>query len=104
MYGLVSPTINFPLSGEFNPTTPVPKNGSIQFAFEISIPERSITSFIQGTSLVFIPCDFIGGIIVDIFIFLTYSTLQLETQDIPDMFLGYDNWGLQCQRFLHLLC
>lgn len=103
MCGLVSPTINFPLSGEFNPTTPVPKKGSIQFAFEMSIPERSITSFIQGISLVFIPCDFIGGIIVRMFIVLISSTLQLATQDIFDMFLNYDNWGSQYQQFWHPL-
>ena len=41
----------------------VPKKGSIQFVLGKSKPDCKIRLFIQGTSLVFIPCDFIGGTI-----------------------------------------
>ena len=64
--GLLSATYLSPPTGALSPTTPVPKKGSIQLVLAKSKPDCAIKSFIQGTSFVLIPCDFIGGTITAI--------------------------------------
>ena len=81
MCGFVSPIMRRPPTMVFNPTTPVPKNGSIQFALATSIPDRRIMSLIHGMSFVLMQCDFMGGMItaIVIAIFLVFRIVILDT-------------------------
>ena len=91
--GFISPTICSPVIGAFKPTTPVPKNGSIHFDCGV-IPDRNIRSLIQGTSLVLIPCDLIGGTKIAIllqFIKKFFLFLLICFYDLSCCFFQYTN-------------